>query len=165
MKITFKGVKEFSKALSDAVDGGLKAEYALWLEAMGFEFLDLVQDEIIRTKTVDTRRLLNSFGKGDGQFWEISSGGLSLEVGTNLNYARYVNDGHWTNKKGVKSRWIPGIWKGDRFEYTPGAKTGMLLKQKWIEGSGYWDSSLAIFERIFKLSLDRRLQEWIDRTF
>lgn len=77
------------------------------------EFLDLIQDEIIRTETTDTRWLLNSFQRGHSEnVWSISNGGLTLEVGTNVNYATYANDGHMQN-----SRFVPGYWKGDRFVY------------------------------------------------
>lgn len=175
MKFEIDGLKEFAKALDDAANGGLRKEYALWLEAMGMEFLDLIQDEIIRTGTVDTRRLLNSFGKGTASssiasggsdhVWELSEGGLSLLVGTNVDYAAYVNDGHWTNPSGVSQRWVPGYWKGERFFYDPGATTGMLLKQKWVEGTYYWDNAFAIFERMFTKSLDRKLKEWLDANF
>lgn len=174
MKFDIEGLEAFAKALDDAANGGLIEEYTLWLEAMGFEFLDLIQDEIIRTGTVDTRRLLNSFGKGTASssigggsdhVWEMHEGGLSLLVGTNVDYAWYVNDGHYTNPQGVDRRWVPGYWKGDRFFYDASAKTGMMLKQKWVEGTHYWDNALAIFEKIFAKSLDRRLQEWIDKTF
>lgn len=166
MKFDIDGLDAFAKALDNAANGELKEEYSSWLGAMGMEFLDLIQDEIIRTGTVDTRRLLNSFNKGDGDgVWEMHEGGLSLLIGTNVNYAAYVNDGHWTNKQGVPVRWVPGYWQGDRFVYDPGANTGMGLKQQWVEGTGYWDNALAMFEKLFAKSLDRRLQEWLDKTF
>lgn len=168
MKFEIDGLDDFAKAIDKAADGGLEKELTVWLEAMGMEFLDLIQDEIIRTKTVDTRRLLNSFGKGDREnMWSISKGGLTLDVGTNLDYASYANDGHFAIdiNSGKDRRWIPGYWQGDRFVYVPGAETGMLLGQQWINGTGYWDSALAIFDRIFEKSLDRLLQEWIDDTF
>lgn len=38
----------------------------------------------------------------------------------------------------------------------------MLLKFQWVDGSGFWDNALAIFERMFEKSLDRKLQEWLD---
>ncbi|MFM9597800.1 HK97 gp10 family phage protein, partial [Streptomyces scabiei] len=83
---------QFIEDLNAAVNGGLQAEYEEWLEAMGYEFLDIVQDEVIRTKTVDARRLLNSFQKGDQEnVFSMSSGGLTLDVGTNLEYASYTN--------------------------------------------------------------------------
>jgi len=119
MKFEIDGLKEFMNAVKEAADGGFVDQLGLWLEAMGMEFLDLIQDEIIRTETVDTRRLLNSFNKGDEEnMWSISSGGLSLDVGTNVNYASFANDGHFTidPSKGKDRRWVPGRWKGDRFE-------------------------------------------------
>lgn len=162
------GLDQFIEDLNAAVNGGLQAEYEEWLEAMGYEFLDIVQDEVIRTKTVDARRLLNSFQKGDQEnVFSMSSGGLTLEVGTNLEYASYTNDGHFTidPSKNQDRRWVPGRWVGDRFEFDPNAETGMLLNFQWVEGSGYWDNALSIFEQMFEHSLDRKLQQWIDQQF
>ncbi|WP_321999372.1 HK97 gp10 family phage protein [Bacillus pumilus] len=162
------GMDQFIEELDAAINGGLRAEYEEWLEAMGYQFLDIVQDEIIRTKTVDARRLLNSFQKGDREnVFSMDQGGLTLDVGTNLEYASYTNDGHFTidPSKNQDRRWVPGRWVGDRFEYDPNAETGMLLKFQWVEGSGYWDNALAIFEQMFEHSLDRKLQQWIDEQF
>lgn len=163
MKI--KGLDELIKKLEKAANGGLKAQMALWLEAMGMEFLDVVQDEIIGTKTVDTRLLLNSFKRGDSDnVFELKSGGLMLHIGTNINYASYVNDGHFTidPNKNQDRRWVPGRWIGDRFEYDPGADTGMLLKFTWVDGTNYWDNALAIFEKMFTKSLEKKVQEWLN---
>ncbi|BBP90940.1 hypothetical protein BsIDN1_45580 [Bacillus safensis] len=44
------GLDQFIEDLNAAVNGGLQAEYEEWLEGMGYEFLDIVQDEVIRTK-------------------------------------------------------------------------------------------------------------------
>lgn len=168
MKFEIDGLKEFIEAVSQAADGGFKDKLELWLEAMGFEFLDQIQDEIIRTKTVDTRRLLNSFEKGDREnLWFISNGGMSLDVGTNVNYASFANAGHTTVDldSGKDSRWVPGYWQGDRFVYEPGSDEGMLLILKWVDGTNYWDNALAIFERIFDKSLERKMQDWLDTDF
>lgn len=164
----FQGLDQFIKQLKSASNGDLQKQFTDWLEAMGMEFLDLVQDEIIRTETVDTRRLLNSFNRGDADnIWSITNGGMRLEVGTNVKYAEYVNDGHFTVdiNSGKDRRWVPGSWQGDRFQYDPSSKTGMLLTVKWVDGTGYWDTALAIFERMFAKALDRRLQEWLDKQF
>lgn len=123
-------IREFFQSMERAAKGDFKKDMEEWLEAVGTDFLRVVQDEIVRRKVLDTRLLLNSFTKGDGgNVWELSDGDLTLEVGTNVEYAGYVNDGHWTNPKGVQRRWVPGYWEGDRFIYDPSAKTGMLLKQ------------------------------------
>ena len=80
-----------------------------------------------------------------------------------MEYATYVHDGHWTNSKGVSQRWVPGYWEGDRFIYDPAAKTGMLLKQKWVKGNPYFDSAIRIYNKIFQASLEVKLEEWLDK--
>jgi len=159
-------IQLYLKLINKAAEGEFKKQIALWFEACGFEFLRIVQDEVILRKVVDTRLLLNSFGKGDkNNVWEVSDEGLTLEVGTNVEYAEYANDGHWTNKKGQASRFVPGVWRGDIFEYVRGAKTGMVLKQRWVEGSHYWEAAIRIFERIFQKSVERKMEEWRDTFF
>lgn len=164
--VNFEGLSDLLDRLERAGRGSLKDEIVVWMDAMGLEFLDIVQDEIIRLGVVDTRLLLNSFGKGsNGNEWKITSGGLTLEVGTNVKYAKFVNDGHWLNPNGVATRFVPGRWSGGKFTYDPSANGGMMLKQRWIEGYHFWESSLYIFERIFQSSFERKMQQWIERYF
>jgi hypothetical protein len=163
-RIDTREIDKFLKKFKKVASKEFKDELIIWLDAMGFEFLDIIQDEIIRTRTVDTRLLLNSFQKGDNEnIWSITNRGLTLEVGTNVEYALYVNDGHYTTKDGVPARWVPGVWAGNKFTYMRGATTGMLLKRKWVEGTHYWDSAMKIYEKIFHKSLERNLQAWLDR--
>lgn len=141
-------------------------EMSTWLEGLGEEFLDIIQDEIIRRQVVDTRLLLHSFYKGDANgVWQISDGGLTLEVGTTVNYAAYVNDGHWTCSKGQTKRFVPGYWDGDRFVYDPSSKTGMVLYQKWVEGKHYWESALRILEKMMPELLEAKVKQWLDKWF
>ena len=156
----------FFDRLKQAARGDFKKELERFIQALGAEFLRVVEDEIIRRQVIDTRLLLASFHEGgDGNVWNIGDDGLMLEVGTNVSYASYVNDGHWTNPKGVDRRFVPGTWAGDRFIYDPGAKTGMVLKQKWVEGAHYFDSAVRIFEKMFPDMLETKLQDWINRYF
>ena len=98
----FSELKKFTKALDNAANKDLKREYNVWLEAIGMAFLGIVHGEIIRLGVVDTRRLLNSFHRGnDDCIFELNSTGLVLKVGTNVEYASFVNDGHWTTAEGV----------------------------------------------------------------
>lgn len=159
--------KAFFGSVEKAAKGDFRKEFELFLEGLGNEFLRILQDEIIRRQVLDSRQLLASFEKGgDGNVWELTDSGLTLEVGTNVDYASYVNDGHWTNTKGVERRWVPGYWEGDRFIYDPAEKnSGMLLKQHWVEGKHYWDSALRILDKIYPELLDAKLQEWIDNYF
>lgn len=166
VSLDFSDFKAFFERLKQAASGDFKKELALFLEGLGVEFLRIVEDEIIRRKVMDTRLLLASFHKdGENNVWEMDESGLTLEVGSNVEYAAYANDGHWTNPKGVEQRFIPGRWEGDRFIYEPGAKTGMVLKQKWVEGAHYWESALRILEKMYPDLLDAKLQDWIDRYF
>lgn len=158
--------REFFQSMERAARGELRKDMEDYLEAIGFDFLRVVQDEIMRRRVMDSRQLLASFEKGaDGNVWELTDDGLTLEVGTNLTYAGYVNDGHWTNTKGVARRFVPGYWEGDRFIYDPAAESGMVLKQHWVEGKHYFDSALRMFEKIFNDRAEVKVQEWIDKYF
>lgn len=157
---------KFMKLMNAAARKDFEKEVTVWLEGLGHELLRLIQDEIIRKQVVDTRLLLNSFDKGGREnVWEATDGGLTLEVGTNVEYAEYINDGHWTNKRGQESRFVPGEWQGDRFVYMRGHNRGMVLRQQWIEGYHYWESALRIFNNIFPRALDRKVQEWLNKYF
>ncbi|WP_330938134.1 HK97 gp10 family phage protein [Bacillus licheniformis] len=160
MKI--KGLKQLSQTLEKAGQSGFRNEAAKWLEQAGTDFLDLVCDEIVRAGLIDTGSLLRSFKRGaEGNRWEIEKGGLTLEVGTELEYASFVNDGHWTGGKD-EVRWVPGQWHGGRFQYDPGSSSGMALKRQWVKGTGYWEHALYIFERLFEKRLNERLQKWLN---
>lgn len=160
-------LRRFVEKLEKAGHGGeFKKELSRFLDSLGVDFLSHVQDAIIREGSVDTRLLLNSFQKNsEGNVFIAQEGGLQIEVGTNVEYASFVNDGHWLNPKGVDMRWVPGKWKGDRFIYQPNAKTGMLLKQKWIEGTHYFDDAVRLMERIAPIYMEGKMQEWIDKYF
>lgn len=165
-------MNDFFEKCAAAGNGDFKKALAEFVEGIGVEFLRIVEDEIIRRKVVDTRLLLSSFHKGDSNnVWEVSDGGLTLEVGTNAEYAGYVNDGHWTCKKGEAMRFVPGDVVTDssgriiEFHYNPSAKTGMMLKQKWVEGKHFWESGIRILEKIMPEILEAELQRWFNSYF
>ena len=159
-------MKEFFEKCRRAGNGVFKRELSLFLEGIILEFLRIIEDEIIRLKVMDTRLLLNSFHKGeDENVWRLSDSGLTLEVGTNVEYASYVNDGHWTCKKGEKMRFVPGYWSGNRFIYDSSAKSGMMLKQNWVKGAHYWESGLRILDKMLPGLIEAKLQQWINSYF
>ncbi|MCI8629401.1 MAG: HK97 gp10 family phage protein [Firmicutes bacterium] len=159
-------LKQFFQNMENVARGDFKRDFIIWLEAIGFDFLRVVQNEIKNRKVIDSRLLLDSFTRNDnGNVWELSDGGLTLEVGTNVNYANYVEKGHWTNPKGTAQRFVPGHWKDGKFEYDSSAKSGMVLKQKWVDGKHYFESALRIYESIFKESAEIKLQQWMDKYF
>lgn len=158
-------IRDFFKTMKGA-EGDFKKDLETFLDGIGNEFLRLVEEEIIRRKVMDTRTLLSSFHKGGGgNVWKIEDSDMTLEVGSSVEYAGYVNDGHWLNPKGVARRFVPGYWEGHRFIYDPGADTGMLLKQKWVEGAHYFESALRIMDRMFPELLGRKLDEWLNTYF
>ncbi|MEG1895831.1 MAG: HK97 gp10 family phage protein [Oscillospiraceae bacterium] len=171
-KIDMGEFKAFFQRIKQAAKGGFKKDLELFLEGLGVEFLEILENEIIRKDVQDSRLLLNSFHKGiENNVWELSEGGLTLEVGTNLEYAGYVNDGHWTNPKGVERRFVPGDVITDssgkviKFTYNHNSDTGIILKQKWVEGKHYWESALYILETYYPQMLEKKLADWIDEYF
>ena len=160
-------LRRFVERLNQAGRGKeFEKELSRFLDAIAVEFLSYVQDFIIQAGSVDTRLLLNSFQKsGEGSVFIAQEGGLQIEVGTNVEYASFVNDGHWLNPRGVDMRWVPGEWQGERFIYQPGAKTRMLLKQKWIEGSHYFDDAIRLMERMAPQFMERKMQQWLEQYF
>mgnify|MGYP004466573307 FL=1 len=159
-------LKQFVGQLEKAAHGEFKKELVKFMEGIGDEFLRIVQDEIIRKQTVDTRLLLNSFSKGTkDNVFVLNEGSMTVEVGTNVKYAEYADKGHWLNPKGVNTRFVPGHWEGEHFIYEPGAKTGMLLKQKWIEGSHYWGDAIRIMESMLPGLMEAKVQQWIEQYF
>ena len=53
-------------------------------------------------------------------------------------YAEWVNYGHPQQP----GRFIPGVWKGDKFKYIPDNKTGMVLKASYVEGKHFVEDSI-----------------------
>lgn len=87
-----------------------------------------------------TGRLENSlqFGAPENYF-KLEVGKTTFVVyGTNVEYAAAVEEG-FTQKKG---RFVPGEWRSGTFHYIPGAKTGMVLTGKVIEGAHMLEKSL-----------------------
>lgn len=158
------GLREFARKLRVAGGPALREELRQLNNAMGMELLSRAQDEVIGAHAVVTGNLVNSLSKGGSDnVWEEGGGGLTLDVGTNLEYARYVNDGHHTTPAGVAERWVPGHWSGGRFIYEPGATTGMRLKRKWVEGIHFWERAVEGCRPIFDRAAEIAVQRWAAR--
>lgn len=167
---------EFFGRVEAAAKGDFRKEFELFLEGVGNEFLRVLQDEIVRRKVIDSRQLLSSFTRGeDGNVWNIEDDGLTLEVGTNVEYAAYVNFDHRTFDpektkhfklpNGEDARFVPGYWDGDRFVHDKEAKGGMVLKFHWVKGKHYWESALRIMDKMFPELLEKKMQDWLDEYF
>lgn len=159
-----------------AAKSGFHKELEQWLDAIGVEFLNEVREQIISRRVIRTSYLLHTFEKGAADnVWEADFGALRLEVGTVLEYALWVNNGHrtfdpektrhFTLANGELARFVPGYWKGDEFIYDKSAKGGMVLKFHWVEGKHYFDAAIRAFAPQFEKSFEKKLEEWIVQYF
>lgn len=91
----------------------------------------IYQAEIIPNVPVDTSRLVGSiFVVGDGIPQDY------VEVGTNVKYALYVNDGHVQHR-----RFLPAdkLSTGGKAKYLRGNKKGILLKERYVQGAFFME--------------------------
>lgn len=148
----------------EACKADLKPYTADVLKKAGEEFLDTVQSMIESLGNVDTRRLLSSFTRGgNGNIWRFSDSGsgLTLTIGTNVEYAKWVNDGH----RQQPGRFIPGYMNGDKFVYQAGCSSGIVLKASFVRGSRYFDRSIQTLERMFPDVAEKSFDQFFRRYF
>lgn len=131
-----------------------------WLDELGEMFLDEVQSEIIARNVVNTGKLFDSFEKGGADNVWVKDG-LTLEVGTDVDYASYVEYGH----RQTPGRFIPGVMSGGSFQYQPGAKTGMVLKAGFVEGKHFFDGAATSFDPKIQEFLEGKMAEWLASHF
>ena len=68
-------------------------------------------------------------------------------------------------------RFVPGDVVTDssgkikEFHYNKNAKTGMMLKQKFVKGKHYWESGIRIMEKILPGVIEAKMQEWLGSYF
>lgn len=131
-------------------------------EAAGEALLNMIIDEINKQGLIDTGVLQGSFSRGeDGNTWEwdVDRNALVLEVGSNLPYAKYLNDGYTIEK----AHFVPGVWRNGRFEYDPSAKTGFLAKPRSFIGRRYLDIATDNFKGGMNEFIVRRLERELER--
>ncbi|NRS51783.1 HK97 gp10 family phage protein [Brevibacillus sp. HB2.2] len=130
---------------------------------LGEELLNHVIDELDSQDLIDTGTLWNSFTQGDqNNVWQFDGdrNTLSLEVGSNLTYAEYLNEGYTIDK----SYFVPGYWNGvGKFIYDPSAKGGFMVKPRSFIGRKYFDIALRDFQGGMKALLERLLQTELER--
>lgn len=154
-------LEQFVRAC-EAASADFKPYMGRTLEEIGERFLDIVQGAIEGAGNVDTKILLSSFTKGGaGNIWQLNTGGLTLTIGTNVRYAKWVNDGHQQQP----GRFIPGYWQGNHFRYVPGAKSGMVLKASFVPGSHFFDTSIQTLKKMLPEMEEKALQNFFHRYF
>ena len=127
---TIEGWAEFVDKFAGLVDKWADKKKIL-LERMG----NIYHSEIIPNVPVDTSRLVDNifvFGEGIPQDY--------IEVGTDVEYALYVNDGHIQHR-----RFLPAsrLSVGGRTKYLKNGNTkGIMLKEKYIEGAFFMEKGM-----------------------
>ncbi len=143
-----------------------KGELQVWLRAWCEEFLDDVVSEIEKRQVIDTGILKESFQKGDTlNVWIETDSGLTIEVGSMVDYAAPVNDGHYTCPPGVEQRWVPGYFLGNRFVYDRLSKTGMLIKQQFIDARPFFTAVERYASEDFVDYMSVRIDEYLNKIF
>ena len=127
---TIEGWAEFVDKFAGLVDKWADKKKIL-LERMG----NIYHSEIIPNVPVDTSRLVDNifvFGEGIPQDY--------MEVGTNVEYGLYVNDGHVQRK-----RFLPAnrLTVGGKTKYLKNNnQKGIMLKEKYIEGAFFMEKGM-----------------------
>lgn len=130
-EFSIEGWEEFVENFAKLVDkwGEKKAEL---LKRMG----NIYRAEIIPNVPVDTSRLVDSifvFGDGIPQDY--------VEVGTNVEYALFVNDGHIQHK-----RFLPAekLSVGGKTKYLKSNnQKGIMLSEKYVQGSFFMEKGFS----------------------
>lgn len=123
---SIEGWDEFVQRFANLVDKWDEKKKIL-LQRMG----NIYHEEIIPYVPVDTSRLVDNifvFGEGIPQDY--------VEVGTNVEYALYVNDGHVQHR-----RFLPAerLSAGGRAKYLKEGAKGIMLSERYVQGAFFME--------------------------
>jgi hypothetical protein len=126
---TIEGWDEFVKNFASFVDKWDDKKKIL-LQRMG----NIYHEEVIPHIPVDTSRLVDNFfvfGEGIPQDY--------VEVGTNVKYALFVNDGHIQHR-----RFLPAerLSAGGRTKYLKGNSKGIMLSERYVAGKFFMEKGM-----------------------
>lgn len=114
-----EGFDEWMQQMKSVIQGRLPKMLELWAEALALQLMSMVAEKT----PVDKGALRNSFlsagagVNGDGSvFLKVGMGeGIEIVVGSNLEYAEYVEAGHRTRRSGMSreaakeaGKWVEG---------------------------------------------------------
>ena len=125
------GWAAFVKSFSQFVDKW-EAKKAILLQKMG----TIYHSEVIPNVPVDTSRLVDSIS--------VFTDGIPddyVEVGTNVKYALFVDEGHVQHKRFLP---IERLSAGGRQKYIKDKKQrGIMLSERYVQGSHFIDKGMA----------------------
>lgn len=126
---SIEGWDEFVQNFASFVDKW-EEKKAVLLKRMG----NIYHEEVIPHVPVDTSRLVDNifvFGEGIPQDY--------VEVGTNVHYALYVNDGHVQHK-----RFLPAerLSAGGKSKYLKQGAKGIMLSERYVAGKFFVEKGM-----------------------
>lgn len=158
-----QGLDSLIESLETILQRDLSAAIHAALEQMG----EWLMRDAQRLSPIDTGRLYYSWQQGDpDNLWRINfeRGVIQLQLGTDVPYSGWVEEGHWANPQGIAVRWVPGYWVGDKFHYDPTSNTGMALKQQWIPGYHMFEIAFESIEALSPNFVAYTIQGVLDRA-
>ncbi len=155
---TIEGWDEFTKNFSQLVDKWDEKKAEL-LKRMGNIYLA----EIIPNVPVDTSRLVDSI--------YVITDGIPhdyVEVGTNVEYALYVNDGHVQHKRFLPIKYISAGGKkslvkqyGASRKGKKGGIGGIMLSERYVAGTYFMEKGLNSAKPRFERLVDSFMKSCI----
>ena len=122
------GWKEFTERCQGVVDS-FEAKKLVLMRRMS----NICLEEISPLIPVDTSRLVSSFQVG-----VITPD--EAEIGTNVEYAIYVNDGHVQHKRFLPISYLSAGGRGKYIK--PGNTKGIMLKEKYVPGKHFLENGM-----------------------
>ena len=122
------GWKEFTERCQGVVDKFEEKKLVLMNK-----MANICLSEISPLIPVDTSRLVSSFQVGVVTPNEA-------EVGTNVEYALYVNDGHVQHRRFLPISYLSAGGRGKYIQ--PGNTKGIMLKEKYIPGKHFLENGM-----------------------
>lgn len=147
MGATFEieGWKEFTERCERVVDRW-EAKKAHLMS----ELAKICLEEISPLIPVDTSRLVGSF-----QIGVITPD--EAEIGTNVEYAIYVNDGHVQHKRFLPISYLSAGGRGKYIK--PGNTKGIMLKEKYIPGKHFLENGMRQAEPRMKTLIESFMEQ------
>jgi len=130
-------------------------DWLCWLRECQDSELKNMNDRIARSVVIQgfnhaasntqrrTGRLQQSMNMGAPESYvkiQVTDCSFVVVYGTCVPYAAAVEQGF--SQENRKGQFVPGYWSSGTFHYQPGAKTGMVLTGKVIEGQHMFEKSL-----------------------
>ena len=122
------GWKEFTERCQGVVDKFEEKKLVLMNK-----MANICLSEISPLIPVDTSRLVSSFQVGVVTPNEA-------EIGTNVEYALYVNDGHVQHRRFLPISYLSAGGRGKYIQ--PGNTKGIMLKEKYIHGKHFLENGM-----------------------